>query len=141
MSGNSRSTTTSSGKSLLYAIDKNSNYEFLIDSGASMSILPVRQIDKKNVNHELNLYAANGSVIKTYGERLLYVDFGFQELLPWIFTIADVSTPIIGSDFLDIHDISIHLRRKQLTHVPSGSTIISNLKQQPLEFPIISYVD
>ena len=62
---------------------------------------------------------------KTYGERLSYVDLGFDQTLPWIFIVADVDQCIIGADFLSNYDITVRPRTKQLTHVPSGSTVIA----------------
>ncbi|CAB0030694.1 unnamed protein product [Trichogramma brassicae] len=48
----------------------------------------------------LNLQAANGSCIKTYGFLTLNLNFGLRREFLWRLVIADVDVPIIGSDFL-----------------------------------------
>ncbi|GFQ69869.1 uncharacterized protein TNCT_64441 [Trichonephila clavata] len=48
----------------------------------------------------LALKAANNSTIKTYGFLTLTLDLGLRRYFSWLFVIADVSLPIIGSDFL-----------------------------------------
>ncbi|GFS39113.1 hypothetical protein NPIL_558591 [Nephila pilipes] len=47
----------------------------------------------------LQLFAANGSFISTYGQRLLTLDLGRRRVFRWPFIIAEVSQPIIGADF------------------------------------------
>lgn len=101
----------------------------------------MRDIDKKHLDAGLVLHAANGTAINTYGNRLLYLDIGFQEKLPWVFTIADITQPIIGSDFLEHHDISIHLRTRTIFHNPSSSTITAQFTPMPSIFPIICHID
>lgn len=113
----------------------------MIDTGASISVLPFRNCDKKHLDLSFTLKAANGSNIKTYGERLLNVDVGFNRILPWVFTVADVDHAIIGSDFLQHHDISIHLKNKQLTHNPSRLYITAKTTNRPSIAPIICNID
>ena len=81
--------------------------------------------DYKNCDPNSQYKAANVSKINTYGQRLLYIDLGFDSALPFIFTIAEVEQCIIGVDFLTHHDISVRPRTKQLTHAESGSTVIA----------------
>lgn len=73
------------------------------------------------------LFAANGSVISTYGYLNLQLDFGLRRDFRWRFVIADVSKPIIGVDFLGYYNLIIDCRNKRLidnitsltTHVPA----------------------
>lgn len=97
--------------------------------------------DIKNLDPTFSLKAANGSTIKTYGERLQYLDFGFPDPLAWVFTIADVTHPIIGNDFLRHHDISIHIRQRQLCHNPSNSRILAQYTEKPNLLPILCIID
>lgn len=136
-----RSPITSSKSSLLYIRDNTQNFTYLIDTGASISVLPLRNCDKKHLDHSFTLKAANGSIINTYGERFIFTDLGFKEALPWVFTVADVEHAIIGSDFLKHHDISIHLRNNQLTHNPSKMSIIAQLTNCPSIVPIACHID
>jgi len=46
------------------------------------------------------LYAANGSVIPTYGTKTMQPNLNLRREFPWHFIIADVLQPIIGADFL-----------------------------------------
>ena len=114
---------------------------FLLDSGASISVLPCREIDKKHKSDTFRLTAANGSEINTYGERYLWIDFCFEEQLPWILTVADVKNLIIGVDFLHHHDISIQLRTRQLKHNPTNSSVLADYAPKPAYFPILSNLD
>lgn len=54
-------------------------------------------------NYSLN--AANNSSIKTYGSLPLTLNLTLRRPFTWRFVIADVSTPIIGSDFLAKHQL------------------------------------
>lgn len=103
--------------------------------------MPLRGCDKKHLDHAFTLKAANGTTINTYGERCIFTDLGFKEALPWVFTVANVEHPIIGSDFLKHHDISIHLRKNQLTHNPSQTSILAQLTNSPSIAPISCHID
>ncbi len=58
------------------------------------------------------LAAANCTPIATYGQKSLTLDLGLQ--FRWIFTVADVSKPIIGADFLTYFGLLVDLKRKRL---------------------------
>lgn len=65
--------------SRLLIIDRNTGLQFLVDSGADVSIIPYDQ--KKQVNNSNNeycLYAANGTQIPTYGSRIMEIDLGLR---------------------------------------------------------------
>ncbi|GIX96543.1 retrovirus-related Pol polyprotein from transposon 297 [Caerostris darwini] len=49
---------------------------------------------------QIQLFAAYGTAIPTYGKRLLKLDLGLGREFNWPFIIAIVSQPIIGADFL-----------------------------------------
>lgn len=93
---------------LLYIRDRNSGLNFLIDTGASISVLPQSKYDKV-ADPDAVLYAANGSKIETYGEKLLTLNIGLQRTLSWPFVIAKVKYPILGADFLAHFNLSINL--------------------------------
>ncbi|XP_015924698.1 uncharacterized protein [Parasteatoda tepidariorum] len=66
----------------------------------------------------LKLVAAIGSRIPVYGTRKLDLDIGLRRIFPWMYTIADVSRPILGTDFLSHYDILVDLKSKSyLTNV------------------------
>ena len=84
---------------LFYVVDIQSNFHFLIDTGADISVLPPNQSDLQHKS-DLVLQAANNSTIFTYGKRHIVLNLGLQQSLPWTFIIAAVKNPILGADFL-----------------------------------------
>ena len=93
--------------------DLNSKQQFLVDTGADLSVLPPLKSDNKSPSG-LQLTAANGSVIQTYGQRLLTLDFGLRRPFSWKFVVADVSKPIIGADLLFHYNLMPDLRNSRL---------------------------
>jgi len=63
---------------------------------------------------DYELSAANGTIIKTYDNELLTLNFGLQCDFTWKFVVADVSKPIIGADFLPFYGLLVDLRNNQL---------------------------
>ena len=59
-------------------------------------------------------YAANGSPIKSFGQRRLNLSFGLRRNFTWNFYITDVKTAIIGFDFLKAYDLLVDTRRGKL---------------------------
>jgi len=91
----------------LFVPDSKSGKSFLIDTGADVSVIPPKTINrnikansKSNSKWLLLLFAANGTAIHTYGTTRLTLDLGLRRPFTWIYTIADTKIPIIGSDFL-----------------------------------------
>lgn len=85
--------------------DNISNMRFLIDKGADISVLPSTAFDRQKSVSVFSLLAANGSPIHTYGQKRINVSLGLRRDFPWLFKIADVSRPIIGSDFLKHYNL------------------------------------
>ncbi|KAI5731471.1 hypothetical protein M8J77_010485 [Diaphorina citri] len=104
---------------------------FLIDTGACMSLLPPRLIDKSHIQ-PLVLFAANNTQIKTYGKRLLYVDLRLRRQFPFVFTIADVTKPILGADFLQEFGLVVDVKNRclidPLTRCTSSGTTIASVE-------------
>lgn len=103
----------------LFLIDKRTKEQFLIDTGASISIVP-RTRNARRMPTDFNLVAANNTAIKTYGEVKKYLDFGLRRLFKWKFIMADVEKPIIGADFLYSHRLTIDLHNKRLIDQSTG---------------------
>ena len=125
---NATSTTiaaVSTGAGLLKIRDTKSDLQFLIDTGACLSVVPPRQEDLKHIENDINLTAANGTRITTYGERLLTLDLGLRRNFSWIFIVADVTQPILGADFLCHFNLTVNLARKTVTdHSTTLCTIL-----------------
>ena len=86
---------------LLHITDRISKRNFLIDTGAQVSIIPPTCSDRHLRKQEsLTLSAVNDSAIATYGQRSLTLNLGFRHTFRWIFVIADVTKPLLGADFL-----------------------------------------
>lgn len=105
-----------------------------------MSIIPANVADTRNIS-KIVLKAANGTSIPTYGERLLRLNFGRNRTYQWLFTVAKVNRPIIGTDFLSHHNLLVDVRRKRLldgkTHASIHGTegTISTLEVPSLQLP------
>lgn len=117
----------------LIVSDQKSNFKFLIDSGACISVLPKFLIkDKKelDLNCNFKLYAANGSVIKTYGTKTLTLDLKLRRPFRWTFVVCDVKQPILGVDFLNNHklivDISGRCLLDKVTNLAVRGTIVNH---------------
>jgi hypothetical protein len=59
------------------------------------------------------LSAADGNVIRSWGERTLPLQFSGRRF-EWTFILADVDRPILGSDFLVHHKLLVDLAGRQL---------------------------
>ncbi|KFD60597.1 hypothetical protein M514_27230 [Trichuris suis] len=127
---------------LLYARDRNSGRRFLIDTGAELSVVPPTGMQTRTAVSTRPLAAANNSTIKTYGTCTLPLHFLPHHHFKWTFTVADVSQPLLGADFLRANSIlvdvenqrlvdtksftSINLRRAHAVHAPHLGSIASH---------------
>ena len=91
-------------KRLLYAAGD------MIDSGSVVSVIPPGPTDQKSSDHKLlNLHAANGTVIETYGTKVdEFHIMGHRCKHRMI--VANVSQPILGTDFF------LRRRRQSFCH-------------------------
>lgn len=79
-----------------------------------MSVLPLTAKSQNMKSTSIQLYAANRAPIKVLGEKKINLDLGLQRIFEWSFLIADVTSPIIGADFIRFYDLLIDLRRDRL---------------------------
>ncbi|XP_024875525.1 uncharacterized protein LOC112456938 [Temnothorax curvispinosus] len=100
-------------QSRLHVFDRITGQQFLIDTGAEISILPATLRDKKTPS-ELKLFAANNTNIDTYGERRLALDFGLRRPIVWNFRVAAVSNAILGADCLKHYQLLVDLHKRRL---------------------------
>ncbi|XP_053616800.1 uncharacterized protein LOC128678914 [Plodia interpunctella] len=98
----------------LFIKDRTTGLNFLIDTGANVSVLPARKLDKKQHVPTNYFYAANGSSIPAYGERIVLLNLGLRRPYKWTFVIAAVQRPILGADFLHHHNLMVDLTGKKL---------------------------
>lgn len=120
---------TGQSSTRLFLFDKSTNQSYLVDTGSDISVLPPTPEERKQ-NHSsiFNLIAANGTSIKTYGKRNISISIGLRRLFPWTFTVAEVSRPIIGADFLTFFNLLVDLKGRalidRLTTVRSQGKVI-----------------
>lgn len=113
---------------LLYVQDKHSGRRFLVDTGAQVSVFPCNGVRGQTTRPTPgpNLVAANGNSIRTFGTRVIPLHIGSQ-LLEWTFTLADVSQPILGADFLRGQSLLVDLMQKRLIHTPTYASVEASL--------------
>ena len=98
----------------LFVSDKHHGIQFLVDSGADVSIIPATRQDMKRIPSTCKLYAANGTPINMYGEKLLQLDLGFRRSFKWPFIVANTDKSILGADFLKNFGLLVDLKRRRL---------------------------
>lgn len=107
----------------LHVRDKNSNTEFLVDTGADVSIYPRKFLQYRPLS-SYKLYAANGSEINTYGTVNLTLNLRLRRSFPWRFIVADTQHPILGADFLSHYGLLVDMRRRQLQDTSTSLTTL-----------------
>ncbi|XP_051170924.1 uncharacterized protein LOC127287845 [Leptopilina boulardi] len=119
----------SPGKSRrLFVTDDSSKIRFLIDTGADLCVFPRIQLPQQRAKSSYELFAANGTVIPTYGTQILNLSLGLRRQFTWRFVIADVEKPIIGADFLAHYGLLVDLQKQRLldqaTHLTSQGEVV-----------------
>ena len=99
-----------------------SKRNFLVDTGAEVSVLPASTLDKRTGPSERNLSAANGSLIRTFGSRTVKIRIG-EDRYEWSFVLAAVQRPLIGADFLRHFGLLVDVRNKRLVKTETYSSI------------------
>lgn len=94
-------------------MDRDTNTKFLIDTGADVCVYPKSRVKGVSVS-DYELYAANGTRIKTYGTIALTLNLSLRREFLWNFIVADVEIPIIGMDFLSHYNLFIDPRNKTI---------------------------
>ena len=98
----------------LHVFDRKSGTKFLVDSGSTVSLVPRHVSDSPVTRRKLKLTAANGTVIHTYGNRVMDLNLGLCRAFPWVFVIADVECAILGADFLAHFGLTVDRKSRRL---------------------------
>ena len=98
----------------LHVYDRKSDIKFLVDSGSIISLLSRSHATRKTSPEALRFTAGNGSCINTDGQHVLTLDLGLRRAFPWVFTVADVKSAIIGADFLAHYGLVVDLKRRRI---------------------------
>lgn len=84
--------------------------QFLVDTGAEVSIIPPSSSDCRQRVKTASLTAVNATAIWTFGQRSLTPPLGLRRSFPVLFWVAEVRRAIISSNFLQI------FRRRWVCH-------------------------
>lgn len=104
--------------------DRDTRERFLVDTGADISVLAATDKTRKNSRDSaLQLFAANNTPIKTYGEKTIRLNLGLRRSFTWTFIIADVKTSILGADFLRHFQLLVDLHKKKLIDIVTNLSI------------------
>ena len=113
-------------------MDRASRHSFLIDTGSDLSVFPRSLLDNRPKTN-FDLYAANGSVIATYGWHTLNLNLGLRRDFTWRFIVADVTKPIIGVDFLSHFNLLVDTRKHRLVDGVTTLTVNASVTKQPAQ--------
>ena len=93
-----------------------------MDGGAFVSLIPPTRAQRVAGPSGIKLSAANGSDIPCYGSSQLKIQLG-SNTYDFVFTIADVSQPILGADFLAANYLAPNHRDGNLISLHDMTTI------------------
>ena len=112
---------------LIHMLDQVSNRCFLVDTGASYSILPHRSSLPASGP---KLFGPAGQPIPCWGDRLVQLRFQDQDF-SWKFLLADVAFPILGVDFLEHINCLLILKAMPCLIVEAGGSPASCCAARP----------
>ncbi len=133
----------SPSSSLLFLQNKLSSHKFLVDTGASVSVFPHRPRQPLSPGVGVQLRTADGTAMNTFGSRQIALQFGSRRF-DWNFLLADVSMPILGSDFLRHHHLLVDVASARLLDaatleaIPAVSSNCKPGKQSELYAALLS---
>lgn len=104
---------SSVGGCRLFVKDPTTGYIFCVDSGSDVTAIPPTSVICED-DTQFQLYAANGTPIRTFGTKLCNFDLNLKRKMPWRAIVANVRTPILGADFLKHYGLLIDLKNRCL---------------------------
>lgn len=107
----------------LFVVDQHSKLQFLVDTGSDLCVFPRTAVKEPRTKTSYQLIAANGTIISTFGSIQLRLDLGLHRSFTWRFTVAEVSKPIIGVDFLSFYNLLVDCRKHRLIDGLSASSL------------------
>lgn len=110
------------GSRRLFVTERNTKLQYLIDTGADVSVYPASCLPRRK-RDDYNIFAANGTAIPTYGHVTLMLNLGLRRNFEWRFVVADMRQPILGADFLSFYGLLPDLQRRRL--VDSATSLTS----------------
>ncbi|CAH8451280.1 unnamed protein product [Heterobilharzia americana] len=89
----------------------------------------------------LQLRAANGSPITTYGRRFLDLNLGLRRPFRWVFIVADVTTGIIGMDLLQHYQLLVDAGKHKLIDSTTTLSVSGIVTKTPPLSPVYCTTD
>ena len=118
---------------LFYVTDRTTSVQYLVDTGAEVSVIPPSHSDQPRQPEHFTLQAVNNTSIKTYGKRSPTLDLGLRRTFRWVFIIANVEHLILGADFLRHFGLLVDMRHHCLSDVVTHLHIQVSLAIQSLQ--------
>ena len=112
---------------LIFLTDTLSGTKFLVDTGASLSILP---FTSNAAQSGPKLVGVQGTAIPTWGYQQKTVVFGTARFT-FNFLLANVATPIIGVDFLKKFRLNVSPSLGQVIFAATGRPLTQESGQFP----------
>ena len=112
--------------------------KFLVDTGSALTIVPL-QLAGDIEPASIKLIAANNSQIHAYGYSTLKIvikPLNCEYI--WRCVVADVTTPLLGGDFLGHFDLSINMHRKTLQDNVSKRFAVCTSTERNAIYPLFA---
>ena len=116
---------------LIYLTDTLTNRHFLVDTGTTISLFPHKSNNKPS---SLQLTAANGQPISSWGDRWILLQFGNRRF-EWSFHLADVDQPLLGADFFKAFNLLVDVAAAQILDSSSLQVISSSVSPPANQWP------
>ncbi|CAK1578763.1 unnamed protein product [Parnassius mnemosyne] len=100
--------------------------QFLVDTGSDLCVFPYTSLRERRPSTNYQLYAANGSLITTYGYVHLELNLGLRRDYSWRFIVANVTKAIIGVDFLSFYGLMVDFRNQRLIDTTTSLSTIAS---------------
>ena len=109
---------------LLFLKDILSDREFLVDSGASVSVFPG---PKSTSSDKVRLLTADGSLMICSGTKIIPLQFSCcsgSKVYTWTFQLAPVSVPLLGADFLEHFNLFVDIKGRKVVHIQCSEDVV-----------------
>ena len=117
--------------SLLFLRDILSDREFLVDSGASVSVFPG---PKSTSSEGVRLLTADGTPMVCSGTKIIPLRFSCgsgSKVYSWKFQLAPVSVPLLGADFLEHFNLLVDIKGRKVVHAQCPEDVVMYASPSP----------
>src|SRR5450830_1657825 len=111
---------------LAFLKDELSDLSFLVDTGASICVLPF-----SSPNPSASLKGADGKGIPTFGVVRRTLRFGGRTFTDVLFTLAAVDKPILGADFFAAHRLLVDPYARCVSDATTLQPLVEPASQPP----------